>query len=100
MVLYMIPKRNKWGTDLSQFEKAWKKFNRKPIPNDITYDELFYIVTKFGFEVDKGDGKHPLKIRYRKLGIKLPIPVHGNHVKEAYIQEVKRAIEQVQETED
>lgn len=82
---------------MSQFEKAMEKLNRKPVPNDITYQELFYILTKLGFEIDKGQGKHPWKVRYRKFGIKFPIPIHGKTVDEAYIEQAKLAIERVLE---
>lgn len=82
---------------MSQFEKAMEKLNRKPVPNDITYPELFNILTKLGFEIDKGQGKHPWKVRYKKLGIRIPIPVHGKTVPEAYIEQVKLAIDRVLE---
>lgn len=85
---------------MTQFDKALEKFNRKPIPNDITYSELFYIVKKYGFEVDVGKGKRTCKVQYKKLGIKIPIPIHGNVVKEAYIEQVKRAIERVLENDE
>ena len=38
-------------TVLTQFFKAYEKFYRKPIPNDITVDEVIYLAQHFGCEI-------------------------------------------------
>ncbi len=75
---------------MSQFDKAWDHFNSKPIPRDITFDELKYIVEHFGFEIEN-DGKH-VKIKHNDSGAKIPIPIHGKTVQYVYIKQVKEAI--------
>lgn len=80
---------------MSQFEKAWKKFNRCPIPCDISFTELQYVAQHFGFET-LNDGKH-VKLRLKSLGIKIPIPIHGKTVQAVYIKQVKEAINKLSE---
>ncbi len=80
---------------MSQFEKAWEKFNRVPIPKDITLDELKYIVEHFGMTVKGGGGGHGVGIRFAALGIRIPIPIHGNIIDPVYIKQVKNAINEI-----
>ena len=80
---------------MSQFDKAWEKFNRIPIPKDITFEELLFIVKHFNFEV-QNDGKH-VKVRHKESGIKIPIPIHGKTVGPVYIKQVKDAINIINE---
>lgn len=84
---------------MGQFEKLYEKFQRKPIPNDITFDELKVIAEHYGCIVVSG-GKHSKKIVYEPLGTVIPIPMHGKTVKEAYIKEVKNLIDQIKEGND
>lgn len=79
---------------MSQFDKAWEKFNRVPIPKDITFEDIKYIAEHFGFEIVH-DGKHGIKVRYRPLNIKIPIPIHGKTIGVAYIAEIKKAINRI-----
>lgn len=81
---------------MSQFDKAWEKFVRIPIPKDITFEELTFIVNHFGFEI-QNDGKH-VKVRHRQANIRIPIPIHGKTVGPAYIKQVKEAISSIKET--
>lgn len=81
---------------MGQFEKMYAKFQRKPIPNDITFEELEVIASHFGCIVKSG-GKHSKKIIYPPLGVVIPIPMHGKTVKEAYIKEVKELLSQIEE---
>lgn len=80
---------------MSQFDKAWKKFTRIPIPKDITFEELMFIAKHFNFEV-QNDGKH-VKIRHKESGVKIPIPIHGKTVGPVYIKQVKDAINELNE---
>ena len=85
------------GRNLSTLKKSIDKFFRIPIPNDITFDEFFLIAKHFGFEKVTGNGGHGVAIRHIKTHIKIPIPVHGNTVKEAYIKQLKDAIAEIDE---
>jgi hypothetical protein len=84
---------------LSRREKAVEKFFRKPVPNDITYDEMERVAKHFGCIVDKKGGKHPYRVVYPKNGTVIPIPVHGKTVKEAYISQLKTLFECIKEEE-
>ena len=73
---------------MTQFDKAIDKFYKKPVPNNITYDEVIYIAEKMGCTV-VGGGKHPIKVVHRDSGTIIPIPRHSKYVKEAYIKQLK-----------
>lgn len=60
---------------------------RKPIPNDITFDEVVSIMTHFGCIIEYG-GNHP-KIVCKQYSRVIPIPKHGKTVGEAYIKQLK-----------
>ena len=81
---------------MASIDKLLEKFYRKPIPNDITYDELRRIADHFGLIVKPPKGKHPMKISYPGIA-SIPIPVHKKSVGEAYIYQVKMLIEKVKE---
>lgn len=85
---------------MSQEEKALKKFFRIPTPNDITIDELKYVVESYGMEMEMGKGKHGVKVRYRPKNIKIPIPIHGKTIQEVYIKQIKNAINEIDEKEE
>ena len=73
---------------MSTLEKLKVKFNEKPIPNDITFDEVERLANAFGCRVMSG-GKHSKKIVDIPSGTVIPIPMHGKYVQEAYIKELK-----------
>lgn len=81
---------------MGTLEKRLKKFNRKPIPNDITFDDIEVIATYYGCIIDSG-GKHGKKIVYPPLGRVIPIPMHGKCIKEAYIKELKELFSEIEE---
>lgn len=76
-------------------EKLLKKFYRKPVPNDITFQEVCTIASHFGCVVRTG-GTH-VKIAYKPLGAIVPIPRHGNCVEEAYICQLKSLFDRIKE---
>ncbi len=47
---------------LSKIEKLLEKFYRKPIPNDITYEEVERLASYFGCIVRKSGGRHSFKV--------------------------------------
>lgn len=73
---------------MSTLEKLKAKFNEKPIPNDITFDEVERLANAYGCRVISG-GKHSKKIADVPSGTVIPIPMHGKYVQEAYIKELK-----------
>lgn len=73
---------------MSTIEKLIEKFYRKPIPNDITFEEVERLAGFYGCLVSAG-GKHSKKIIDLASGTVIPIPMHGKHVQEAYIKELK-----------
>lgn len=79
---------------MSTFDKLYKKFNRKPIPNDMTFDEIEVIAKHFGCIVRSG-GKHSKQIMDIPSGTVIPIPMHGKCVGEAYIKQLKILFEKV-----
>ena len=70
---------------MSTLEKLKAKFNEKPIPNDITFDEVERLANAYGCRVIAG-GKHSKKIADVPSGTVIPIPMHGKYVQEAYIR--------------
>ena len=73
---------------MSTLEKLKAKFNEKPVPNDITFDEVERLANDYGCRVISG-GKHSKKIVDVPSGTVIPIPMHGKYVQEAYIKELK-----------
>ena len=80
---------------LSKIDKLLNKFYKKPIPNDITFDEVKNVMTHFGCIIDNG-GKHT-KVVNKKYGRVIPIPRHGKFVQEAYIKELKELLDMIKE---
>ena len=72
---------------MSRIQKLLSKFNKEPIPNDITYDEFWKIAQYYGFE-DKPGGRHHL-IKSKETGAIMPVPIHGKTVPEVYIKKAK-----------
>lgn len=80
---------------MSTIQKRLEKFYRKPIPNDITFEEVETIAKHFGCEVITG-GNHSKKIVHRPTATVIPIPIHGKCVKEAYIKELKDLFDKIE----
>lgn len=73
---------------MSTIQKRIDKFYRKPIPNDITFEDVRVLAIYFGCEVITG-GNHSQKVVHRPSGTVIPIPMHGKHIGEAYVKELK-----------
>lgn len=80
---------------MSQREKAWRHFNSKPTPNDITFEEVETLAESFGCTVKYG-GKHP-KVVHKPSGTVIPVPRHGKYIGEAYINQLKALFCSIQE---
>lgn len=81
---------------MSTLEKLKEKFNEKPIPNDISFDEIERLARAYGCKVISG-GKHSKKIADVSSGTVIPIPMHGKYVQEAYIKELKDLFAEIEE---
>ncbi len=62
---------------MSTLEKLKAKFNEKPIPNDITFDEVERLANAYGCRVMSG-GKHSKKVVDVPSGTVIPIPCMGS----------------------
>ncbi len=80
---------------MSTIEKLKKKFFEKPIRNDMTVNEVLRLARAYGCEVITG-GNHQIRIVHRISGRVIPLPRHGNTVKEAYILELKELFEEIE----
>ena len=80
---------------MSTLEKLKQKFYEKPIPNDISFDEIERLAKHYGCGVVSG-GKHSKKIVDVPSGTVIPIPMHGKYVQEAYRKELKDLFSEVE----
>ena len=79
---------------MSQIEKLINKLNSKPVPNDISFNEIKKLAEYFGCKVLTG-GNHQIRIADKESGTVIPIPRHGKHVPEAYIIELKNLFNEI-----
>lgn len=80
---------------MSTIEKRLKKFYSKPIPNDITFEEIASLATYFGCIV--ANGSNHTKIVHQPSGTVIPVPRHGKTVGEAYIKQLKILFDTIKE---
>lgn len=83
---------------MSTIEKRIQKFYRKPIPSDITFDDVKALAEYYGCLVISG-GNHSKKVVHVPSGTVIPIPMHGKTVKEAYIKELKKLFDNISKGE-
>ena len=83
------------GTTMSTLEKLKQKFNEKPIPNNISFEEVERLAKSYNCTVISG-GKHSKKIVDVPSGTVIPIPMHGKYVQEAYIKELKDLFSEIE----
>lgn len=84
---------------MSQIEKLYNKFNRKPIPTDILFSEADRLLRAFGFIQRQPSGgsshyvyEHPELPDYR-----LTIAKHGGKIKKGYVRAIINSIDRVRE---
>ena len=80
---------------MSTIEKLKKKLYEKPIRNDMTLNEIIRLAKAYGCEILTG-GNHQIRIVHRESGRVIPLPRHGNIVKEAYILELRELFEEIE----
>ena len=61
---------------MGTIEKRIKKFYRKPIPNDITFDDVEALANYFGCIIATG-GNHSKKVVHKESGTVIPIPIES-----------------------
>ena len=83
---------------MSQIQKLIDKLNRKPTPNDMTFEELSRIAKHYGCIIESR-GNHQRAIVHEESGTVIPIPCHSKHVNVAYIREVKELFAAIQKEE-
>ena len=79
---------------MSTIEKLKRKLYEKPVRNDMTIDEAVRLARSYGCEIATG-GNHQVRIVHRATGRVIPLPRHGNTVKEAYIVELKELFDEI-----
>lgn len=79
---------------MSKIDKLLERLYKKPIPNDMRFDEIQKIVNHFGCTVTTG-GRHQKKIVHIPTGTIIPIPQHTDVVAEAYIKEIKKLLDEI-----
>ncbi len=80
---------------MSTLEKLKKKFNEKPVPNDITIEDVIRLAKAYGCKIVTG-GNHQIRIVYKPLGTVIRLSCHGKNVKEAYIVEPKELFSEIE----
>lgn len=80
---------------MSRIQKLIEKLYRKPIPNDMTYEEIEKLALYFGCKFQKSGGRHPMKVIHLETGTIIPIPTHGKTVKEVYVKELKKLFDTI-----
>ena len=71
---------------MSKIDKLYNKFYKKPIPNDITFDEMVTLMTFYGCKIEYG-GNHP-KVVHRET---------GTTIGEAYVKQLKDLLDMIKE---
>ncbi len=64
----------------------------------MTIDEVTRLAKAYGCEILTG-GNHQIRIVHRGTGRIIPLPRHGNTVKEAYIVELKELFDEIESRE-
>lgn len=80
---------------MSTIEKKLEKFYRKPIPNDITFEEMETLARYFGCTIV--GGSNHLKVVHPPSGTVIPVPRHGKTIGEAYVKQLKILFDSIKE---
>lgn len=82
----------------SKIQKLIEKFYERPLRNDLTFNEIQKISEHYGCKVISG-GNH-MKVAHIPSGTIIPIPRHGNCVKEAYIKQLCDLFDSIEPKEE
>lgn len=80
---------------MSTIEKLIRRMLQKPVPKDMTIDEIERIAAFYGCSIITG-GNHQIRIRCNNPKRTIPIPIHGNTIKPAYIKELIELFEEIE----
>lgn len=83
---------------MSSKEKLLKRFYKKPVPNDITFEEICTLASHFGCNILQG--ANHTKVAHQPTGTIIPIPRHGKCVEEAYIKQLKILFDRISNDSD
>ena len=83
---------------MSQIQKLIDKLTRRPIPSDMTFDELKKIAKHYGCD-SVNRGNHQRAIVYKPAGKVVVVPDHGKHVQQVYVKELKELFESIMNEE-
>jgi len=82
---------------VSQIGKLQEKFFKTPIPTDITIADIRRLFTHYGCIFCEKGGSHPYKVIHKESGTVIPIPVHGKHIQDVYVKQLKQLLELILE---
>ncbi len=84
---------------LSQIEKLFKKFKRRPIPTDLLFKDADRLLKAHGFtrRQPSGGSSHYIYTHPELQNIRLTIARDGNKIKKGYARNVVNAIVMAQE---
>lgn len=84
---------------MSQIEKLYEKFKRKPTPSDISFDEADRLLRAHGFvfRQPSGGSSHYIYTHPELPNYNLSIAKHGGKIKTGYVRATIDAIERVKE---
>jgi len=84
---------------LSKIEKLRDKFYKKPIPNDITFDDVVTLAESYGCIIKSGGNHTKVVYDNKELGLYrvIPVPKHGKTIGEVYVKELKELFDAIEE---
>lgn len=83
---------------MSKIQKLIEKFYERPLRNDLTFNEIQKISEYYGCKVISGENH--MKVAHIPSGTIIPIPRHGNCVKEAYIKQLCDLFDSIEPKEE
>ncbi len=84
---------------MSKIEKLRDKFYKKPIPNDVTFDEVVTLAKSYGCIIESGGNHTKVVYKNKELGLYrvIPVPKHGKTIGEVYVKELKELFDAIEE---
>lgn len=82
---------------MSQIDKLKEKFFKTPIPTDITIMDVKKLFEHYGCIFKDKGGSHPYKVIHKDSGTVIPIPLHGKHIQDVYVKQLKDLLESILE---
>ena len=85
-----------WSEEMDRVDKILEK--AKASPNNLTFDELCYLVTKFGYILDRQNGSHKI-YKHPKIQSRIGATINIQEFKDgkAKVYQVKEALRFIDE---